>query len=279
MESNIIIEDNSQFIYVFTIGALVVAMLLESLAPRRKLRNGLTWRWINNFSLGVVSWYLTMMATALVLLWIARQTEVNQYGLFQQVDVHWFFAFLALLLVSQLISYLLHMAFHKVSWLWPLHATHHLDTDVDVSTAYRNHPLENIITLPLVAPLILLLGVPAKAALIYHLFHTAVNIFSHSNFYLPGWLDRPLRLLIITPDFHRLHHCSDRRYTDSNYGNAVPWFDYLFKTATWRPPAEQESMKLGLEYLREPRDSRVDQLLLLPFVWRKKNKGQGLSRN
>lgn len=274
MESNIIIEDNSQVIYLFTIGALILAMILESLAPRRKLQNALARRWINNFSLGLVSWYLTMMATALVMLWIARQTELNRIGLFQQLDVHWLFAFFALLVVSQLLSYLLHMAFHKVSWLWPFHATHHMDTDVDVSTAYRNHPLENIITLPLVAPLILLLGAPVKATLAYHLFYTAVNVFSHSNVRVPAWLDRPLRLFIITPDFHRLHHCADRRYTDSNYGNAVPWFDYLFKTATWRPPAEQESMKLGLEYLREPADSRVDRLLLLPFTWRRKVTGR-----
>ena len=262
--------NTGQLIYMFTIGALVAAMLLEAFAPRRTLESGLAWRWVNNFSLGLVTWYLTTVITALFLVWLARRTEINQYGLFQHLDTHWLVPFIVLLTVSQLINYALHIAFHKVSWLWPIHAVHHLDTDVDVSTSYRTHPLELLVTLPVVAPLILLLGIPAEAALAYQLFHAAVNVFSHSNLYLPSWLDSPLRKVIVTPDFHRLHHCSDRRYTDSNFGTSVPWFDYLFGTATWRPPEQQLTMKLGLEYLRAPGDSRIDRLLVLPFTWRSK---------
>lgn len=270
MEESITVQDNSQLIYLFTIGVLVTAMLLEAFAPRRKLESGLAWRWVNNFSLGLVTWYLTTVITTLFLVWLARQTEINQYGLFQHLDTHWLIPFIALLTVSQLIDYALHIVFHKVSWLWPIHAIHHLDTDVDVSTSYRTHPLQLLVILPLVAPLVLLLGIPPEAALAYQLFHAAMNVFSHSNLHLPSWLDVPLRKVIVTPDFHRLHHCSDRRYTDSNYGNSVPWFDYLFGTATWRPPEQQPTMKLGLQYLRAPGDSRIDRLLVLPFTWRAK---------
>ena len=73
---------------------------------------------------------------------------------------------------------------------------------------------------------------------------------------------------MLTPDFHRLHHCAEVRYTNSNYGSVVPWFDYLFGTASARPYAEQESMVLGLEYLRESRDSRLDRLVTAPFHWK-----------
>lgn len=93
----------------------------------------------------------------------------------------------------------------------------------------------------------------------------ALSLFSHANLFLPDTVDRTLRKVIITPDFHRNHHCSDWRFTDSNYGVSVPWFDYLFSTATDRPFAEQQSMQLGLEYFREKSDSRLDRLLLMPF--------------
>jgi sterol desaturase/sphingolipid hydroxylase (fatty acid hydroxylase superfamily) len=86
---------------------------------------------------------------------------------------------------------------------------------------------------------------------------------------LPERLDSVLRKFILTPDFHRLHHSSEARFTDSNYGSMVPWFDYLFGTASNRPYDEQTDMELGLEYLRQPRDSRLDRLVLIPFVWRR----------
>lgn len=257
-------------VLVFTIVAITLAMLLESLAPRRKLVASLLWRWLNNFSLAAVSWWLTTAAATLFVFYLARWTDLNNFGLLQQFDTPLWLSLVVILVVAQGLSYGLHVAFHKVAWLWPLHAVHHLDTDLDVSTSFRHHPLETVITLPLVAPLILVLGVPAEAALANQLFSIGMNVFSHSNVYLPERLDRILRLVIVTPDYHRLHHCAEQRFTDSNYGNAVPWFDYLFRTSSARPFAEQTSMEIGLEYLRKAEDSRVDRLLLLPFTWRKR---------
>jgi sterol desaturase/sphingolipid hydroxylase (fatty acid hydroxylase superfamily) len=92
-----------------------------------------------------------------------------------------------------------------------------------------------------------------------------MHVLAHSNIYIPEVINRWLQYFIVTPDFHRLHHCSDRAFTDSNYGTISPWLDYLFGTASSRPFGEQETMELGLEYAREPRDSRIDQLLLMPF--------------
>lgn len=257
-------------VLVFTILAITAAMLLESLAPRRKLDGSLVWRWFNNFSLAAVAWWITTAGTALFVFYLARWTEINNIGLFQAFPVPIWVSAVVLTVVSQGISYGLHVAFHKVSWLWPMHAIHHMDTDIDVSTSFRNHPLETLVTLPLVAPLILMLGTPPEAALFSQLFAIATAVFSHSNLYLPERVDRVLRLFVVTPDYHRLHHCSDRRFTDSNYANGLPWFDYLFGTASDKPFKEQESMELGLEYLREAEDSRVDRLLLLPFIWWKK---------
>jgi len=104
------------------------------------------------------------------------------------------------------------------------------------------------------------------AVVIYKVCTISMTVFTHSNLRLPRWLDRSLRRLIVTPDFHRLHHCAEREYTDSNYGGVLPWFDYLFGTASNRPWDEQTTMTLGLEYQREPADSRLDRMLLAPFT-------------
>lgn len=253
-----------------TVGALALVTVLEILAPNRHPSGGRAWRWINNYLLGAVTWWVTTLATLGFVWALARWTGLQDLGLFQHLPAPWPVAFAALFLLSQFLTWAVHIAFHKVPLLWRFHAVHHLDTQMDASTTFRNHPLEPILRLPVVAPLILLLGVPPTVAVANQLVQLAVNVFSHGNLRLPERLERVLGRVIVTPDFHRLHHCAERPYTDSNYGQAVPWFDYLFGTATRRPRDEQERMPLGLEFLRERDDSRVDRLLLLPFNWRRR---------
>lgn len=265
MESGIVVSSSATAVYTFTFGAFGLFMLWEMLAPRRKEAGGIAWRWGNNFSLGLVSWYLTAMGNTLLVLWIADWTDQRDLGLLPALGLGPVPEFVILLASTQLLSYWVHVAFHRVPWLWPLHAVHHSDTEVDVSTSYRHHPLEPLLTLPVSAPLVFMLGVSLEAVAIYRLFAVAATVFSHGNVRIPEGLERYLRLVVLTPDFHRVHHSSDARYTNSNYGSLVPWFDYLFGSARHRPYSEHETMELGLEYLREPRDSRFDHLLTQPL--------------
>jgi len=269
LEEIIVVQPPGNPIYVFTLAALTVAMLWEALTPRRELRGGMIWRWTNNFSLSLVSWYTAVVASTAYLMWLGSWAQINQYGLFQAVQAPYPVIFFTLLVVSQFLSYLVHIAFHKIAWLWPIHAVHHSDIDVDVATSYRHHPLEALVSLPFITPVILLLGIPMEVIAGYKIFEVTFTIFSHSNIRIPESLEKYLRWVILTPDFHRLHHCSEVRFTNSNYGSLIPWYDYLFGTASSRPYKEQEAMELGLEYLREPRDSRLDRLIWEPvLVWR-----------
>ncbi|MEM1114211.1 MAG: sterol desaturase family protein [Pseudomonadota bacterium] len=265
MDSIVIKESPIELIFMFTLGTLTLAMLLEAVAPRRQLESSLAWRWVNNFSLGAITWYTSAAVSLWLVFWIAQWGALHGVGLLRQFSAGPVLGFFVLLVVAQFLNYWIHYAYHNVSWLWPFHALHHADTDFDVSTSYRNHPLEPLISMPFTMPLIIMLGVEPASALAYRLFAVFAQVFSHSNIRVPAGLERYLRLVILTPDYHRVHHCSDERYTNSNYGSLVPWFDYLFGTAKHRPCEEQESMELGLEYLREPRDNRLDQQLLLPF--------------
>lgn len=250
---------------IITTVVLTVAICAEMLAPRRELSAPLGWRWGNNFSLAVVTWALSHLVSVAVYFSAGKWATANEVGLFAGRP-DWFWLPLAtLFLVAQFLAYVTHVIFHRYPLLWRLHEIHHSDVDVDVSTSYRHHPLEPLVFMPLITPLILLLGVPAHAALAYQGIGIALTVFAHSNLRVPEPLERWLSKLVVTPDFHRLHHASERRYTDSNYGVIVPWFDYLFGTASHRPFAEHESMQLGLEYHRAPAESRVDRLLLAPL--------------
>jgi sterol desaturase/sphingolipid hydroxylase (fatty acid hydroxylase superfamily) len=216
----------------------------------------------------VLTWYISALCSTALVLFLAHFTQQYQIGLMPYLGAGPLASFLALLLVTQFIGYWIHVAFHRLPWLWPIHAIHHTDVDVDVSTSYRHHPLEPLVGLPLLVPAILLLGVPLEVAVAFKLFEVSATLFSHSNLRLPEGMDRQLRRFVLTPDYHRLHHCAEPRYTNSNYGSVVPWFDYLFGTASARPYPEQESMALGLEYLREPGDGRLDRLLAAPLRWK-----------
>ncbi len=265
-EFTIGVVDWTQVIYLVTFVSLASFMLLEALLPRRKLQGSLLWRWGNNFSLALLTWFLSATASALITAGIAQLSAAADFGVLRALGAGPVAAFAVLLFAVQFLNYGVHIAFHKIPFLWPLHAVHHTDIDVDVSTSYRHHPLEPLVSLPLFVPLVLVLGPPVGVAVAYKLFEIAMTVFTHSNVRLPAALDRVLRLVLVTPDFHRLHHCSERKFTDSNYGGVLTCFDYVFRTASDRPAAQQESMELGLEYRREAVDARLDRMLVAPFT-------------
>ncbi|MFT4518074.1 MAG: sterol desaturase/sphingolipid hydroxylase (fatty acid hydroxylase superfamily) [Halioglobus sp.] len=245
--------------------SLTITIAAEMLWPRRTLTAPIGARWGNNLTLAVITWYGTNITSFAIMLAIAGFTENQEWGLFQHYDTGFLLPFFTLLVVAQLFSYVTHIMFHRIPLLWPLHAVHHSDTDVDISTSYRHHPLEPLIFMPLFTPVILLLGVPVEAIFAYQVLHIFLTFFSHSNMRLPPLLDRYLSAVIVTPDYHRVHHSSDVTYTNSNYGGVVPWFDYLFGTAKKRDFCQHESFELGLEYDRDSKFSRIDKLLLSPF--------------
>ncbi|EED34902.1 conserved hypothetical protein [Luminiphilus syltensis NOR5-1B] len=265
MEQDIVIQSSAEVVLTATLVIFAVAMLLEGFIPARKPAGSMLWRWSNNFSLGLVSWYTSAVVSTLFVVWLASWTQVANIGLLSKIDAGPVVGFFALLTATQFLSYWVHRAFHRWAWLWPLHVIHHSDTEVDASTTYRHHPLEPLISLPLAAPIVLALGVSPESALAYRLFDVGIQVFSHSNLRLPMPMERVLRRFILTPDFHRVHHCAESHYTNSNYGSLVPWFDYLFGTAKHRNVEDHKDMTLGLEYLRETRDQRLDKLIFAPL--------------
>jgi len=263
-----IVANTRDIMFAVTFGIMVLLLLVEQIKPRRPESASQTSRWLNNIALTLLNFFLMAYVTVAVSMssWVINfQPDMP---LLQHPALNVVTATMITILTIEFVGYWFHRVMHRVPLLWRVHSVHHSDTEVDVTTTHRHHPIEPFISVVITLPVILLLGPPIIAVIIYNLLHIVVSSVTHSNIFIPKSVDRWLRYFIITPDFHRLHHVNQQHYTDSNYGAISPWFDYLFGTATNLPFKEQETVELGLKYFRKQVDSRVDHLLLSPFRWK-----------
>lgn len=263
-----VLNNPSHALLVATFGGMLLLMILEEVWPRQQVTETPVARWLTNWLLAGINFFLVLWLGLVAgsSAWVQElRPDRGVFG-----ELHPAIAFVLLLLAVELLLYLLHRVFHSVPLLWRIHAVHHTDTQVDVTTSHRHHILEVVATSLVLLPLFLLTAVSAEVLAWVLFVRLAIVLLSHSNLAIPESLDRWLRLFVVTPDFHRVHHSSERRYTNSNFGTVLPWFDYLFGTSRSVSPAQQTSMQWGLEYLREPGDSRLDRLLLLPVSWRRR---------
>jgi sterol desaturase/sphingolipid hydroxylase (fatty acid hydroxylase superfamily) len=191
--------------------------------------------------------------------------EARAWGLFHHVSLPAWAEVLVAVWLLDLAIYLQHRLFHYVPILWRLHRMHHADLDVDVTTGARFHPIEILLSLGIKFVVIVTLGAPALAVLIFEIALNATSMFNHSNVRIAADTERLLRWLVVTPDMHRVHHSIVRRETDSNFGFNFPWWDRLFGTYAPQPEAGHEGMTLGLPQFREPKELRLDRMLAQPF--------------
>jgi sterol desaturase/sphingolipid hydroxylase (fatty acid hydroxylase superfamily) len=142
---------------------------------------------------------------------------------------------------------------------------HHADLDFDVTTAIRFHPVEIIFSLVIKMLVILVIGASIFAVLLFEVLLNATSLFNHANIRIPKNVDKLLRIFIVTPDMHRVHHSIIRKETDSNFGFNLPWWDYIFKTYRAKPMAGHIDMTIGIDYFRKQRELWLDRLLSQPF--------------
>ena len=259
---------NSLAIYqVSLIGSVVLACLLESFTPARAPSRAPGWRWLNNLALAVLNHAVLLLVMPLLYLGVVAILGLQGTGLLRRFDVSPFFAFVIFFLCLEFVGYWIHRAFHAFAPLWRLHAVHHSDTELDFSTAHRHHTLEVILTALATLPFVLLLGPDVRVLVAYQVVSSLVVALSHANVSLGVRPNKTLKWLVVTPDFHRVHHSAEQRFTNSHYGTLSPVFDHMFGTATPLAQVPGQDMVLGLEYFREPRLGRLDRLLVSPFRW------------
>ncbi|MCZ6531354.1 MAG: sterol desaturase family protein [SAR324 cluster bacterium] len=250
----------------FFLGILVLMALWELAAPRRALTVSKALRWGNNLALVVCNSLVLRLVFPVAALGVAVRAEASGWGLLHSLPLPGWLAVLLAVLLLDLLIYGQHVLMHKVPVLWRLHRMHHADLDFDVTTGARFHPLEIVLSMVIKMGAVLALGAPPLAVLIFEVLLNVTSMFNHGNVRIPQGADRLLRLLLVTPDMHRVHHSLVRAETDSNYGFNLPWWDRLFGTYRPQPAAGHEGMTIGIAQFREPRELWLPRLLTQPFM-------------
>jgi sterol desaturase/sphingolipid hydroxylase (fatty acid hydroxylase superfamily) len=246
------------------LGVLAIMALWELLAPRRRRDIPRVIRWSNNLALVVIDTIVLRLTFPILAVGLAIISQESGWGLFNFIDAPAWVAILVSVIVLDLVIYLQHVMFHAVPALWRLHRMHHADLDFDVTTGLRFHPIEIVLSMGIKLALVLVLGPPAVAVLIFEVLLNATAMFNHSNVRLPLIVDRFLRLIMVTPDMHRVHHSILPEETNSNFGFNLPWWDRLLGTYRAQPAAGHEAMTIGIEQFRTPRDQWLDRMLVQP---------------
>ncbi len=245
---------------------LLLMMLWEWRQPRRTLNLPRGRRWPANLGIIVVDSVAVRLVFPVLAVGMAGLAADQGWGLFNQLNAPFWLAFIASLLLLDLAIYAQHVIFHRIPWLWRLHRMHHTDLDFDVTTALRFHPLEIVLSMLIKLAVVVALGAPAVAVMLFEVILNATAMFNHGNVRLPLSLDRRLRWVVVTPDMHRVHHSVWAEETDSNFGFNLPWWDRLFGTYRDQPRDGHTGMTIGLEYFRDRRATDLPQLLLQPFL-------------
>lgn len=246
-------------------GVLAAMVLWEALVPRRRLTLSRRLRWPSNLAIVALNTVLVRIVFPTAAVGIALVGEERGWGLLAAVEAPAWLEIVVAILILDFAIYLQHVLFHAVPALWRLHRMHHADLDFDVTTGARFHPLEIVLSMVIKLTVVVALGAPALAVLLFEVLLNATSMFNHGNVRLPLALDRVLRWLVVTPDMHRVHHSVVPRETNSNFGFNLPWWDRLLGTYRAQPAAGHEAMTIGIEQFRTAGDLRLDRMLLQPF--------------
>ncbi len=248
---------------------LVVMAVLEVAWPMRPRLLTRSRRWPTNLvmtSLGMALVRLfSIIAAPLAATGAAIYAEEQRLGALNLLDAPQWLELLVSIVALDGFIYLQHVASHKVSVLWRLHRVHHADRDFDTTTGVRFHPVEIGLSMLYKSVLVVIFGISPLAVLLFEVILNGTAMFNHANVRLPGWLDRLVRLVLVTPDMHRVHHSVLRREHDTNYGFSLSLWDRLFGTYTDQPQGGHEGMTIGLTEYQSEQPGRLDWSLLLPF--------------
>lgn len=250
--------------------SVFVAMALIELGwPKRQLTAAKPKRWLTNLTIvalaSLVVRLMAQLAVPLVAVAAALYAETHGIGLFNWVGWPVWLEILAAIIVLDLAVWIQHWAAHRFPILWRLHQVHHADVDIDVTTAIRFHPIEIALSMLWKIVCVLALGISPIAVLLFEIILNGCAMFNHANIALPRWLDRALRLAIVTPDMHRIHHSVIGREHNSNYGFNLSIWDRLFGTYTSEPAKGHLGMTIGLNAYQSDNPTRVGWSLALPF--------------
>lgn len=248
------------FVVLLTIAAW------ELIAPKRRLSDSKGRRWFTNLSMVAIDTVVVRLIMPMLPAGIAVLSRERGWGILNQVDLPEWLAIVVAVITLDFVIYLQHVLFHFLPILWRLHRMHHSDLDIDVTTGNRFHPIEIIISIGIKLAAVMVIGAPVAAVVIFEVILNATSQFNHGNIRMPHQLDRLLRLFVVTPDMHRVHHSITPHETNSNFGFNLPWWDRLCGTYRPQPELGHEKMTIGLKEFRDSKGLTLIHLLIQPFT-------------
>ena len=252
----------------FFLGTLLLLAVLERLAPRRVLTTSRAARWLANLGIVTLDTLIVRFLFPILPAGFALLCSREGWGLLNYFQVPYGAAVVVGVVLFDFFIYVQHVLFHHLPSLWRLHMIHHADLDFDLTTGIRFHPVEIVLSMAIKLGLVYLFGPPAVSVILFEVILNATAMFSHSNLKLPLGLDGALRLLVVTPDMHRVHHSVLIRERNSNFGFNLSIWDRLLGTYRARPERGHEGMTIGLANFRDPSRLGLAQILILPFTQR-----------
>jgi len=247
------------------LGVFLLVGLAEHLWPRRALTVPKGQRWFCNSAIVVIDSVVARLALPFMPTGVAEIARMTGWGLFNVLALPLWMKTVVVILALDLVIYLQHRAFHRIPFFWRFHRMHHTDLDIDVSSGNRFHPVEILFSLVIKMGAVALLGAPVIAVVIFEALLNATSLFNHGNLRIPESVDRWLRMILVTPDMHRVHHSTIPRETDSNFSFNLPWWDRMLGTYRDQPRDGHIAMTIGLKEFRDAGRLGIGYLLILPF--------------
>jgi sterol desaturase/sphingolipid hydroxylase (fatty acid hydroxylase superfamily) len=247
-------------------GILVIMFLWELIAPRRPLTTSKITRWFSNLGLVLIDSIAVRLVFPTALAGVALLAQQRGWGVFNLFELFSLLKIIFSVLILDLAIYLQHVMFHSAPLFWRLHMVHHSDMDIDVTTGVRFHPIEIILSMGIKMIVVILIGAPPVSVLIFEIILNGTSMFNHGNVRYSQQIDSFLRLLVVTPEMHRVHHSTIRWETNSNLGFNFPWWDRLFGTYRDQPTKGHLEMTIGLDQYKEPQKLTLPWLIVLPFI-------------
>lgn len=165
-----------------------------------------------------------------------------------------------------LTTYWAHRTLHLAQLGWRFHSVHHSEPYVDVTTTFRQHPVETLWRIAFTTLGVAVLGVPLWCLAIYLAISASNALLEHCNLALPPRVDRWLQLIFVTPNMHKVHHSRSKPETNSNYSNILSIWDRVFRT--FRSAKRECPVNYGLDGYDCPHLQSIGGVLLQPLYRR-----------
>ena len=251
--------------FFLVIGIFSLLYCSEQLFPYFASRKHHLSHSLRNIALGTFNAIISIMILFTLIKAVEHWTTIRQFGLLHQLELSPLAGIIVAVIAIDLWQYLWHRLNHYIPALWRFHCVHHCDTEMDVSTAVRFHIGEILLAGLSKIPLILLLSLSIEQLIIYEICALPIILFHHSNVRIPEALDRLLRILLVTPHMHRLHHSDRQQETESNFGSLLSVWDRLFNSFQSHTLSKRFKLGLGSAYSGSDHNS-LGGLFSLPFT-------------